>query len=416
MAELNFDFNTPFDAQIDYLRAKLALPTEKWGEIQAAAHDKAFVVAGAAKADLVADLQQAVIQRATDGQGLQAFRRDFKAIVAKHGWTGWTGEGSPQGEAWRTKVIYQTNMATSYAAGRYKQMTDPAYLRIRPFWRYLHSEGVQHPRPHHLSWHGTTLHHEHPFWQTHFAPNGFGCQCRVVAVSAREGESSAKAGLGEPPQDWDKQDPKTGAPVGIDASFEHAAGSAAKWPLQRLVDDKLLKLDAPVGAAMWQELKPVLLAERTAQWHQVVDATAATMKASGETVLIHSVAPATVQDLLTHGVKLENAAVWMRDAELLHAIRHSKTAKGLSIPNAVWRDLPQLLNGAGAYLDIEDLALVYALDLGQRWGKVIVRVNYNEKGRFDGVRAKIVSNFIQTGGMVDPHNIQSEARYVELKV
>lgn len=117
-ANMQVGFNTPFQEQIDYLVQKLRLPTERWDDIQRSAHDRAFVVAGAAKADLLKDLHDAVVQRATDGKGLKAFQKDFKAIVAKHGWTGWTGEGTKAGEAWRTRVIYQTNLMTSYAAGR----------------------------------------------------------------------------------------------------------------------------------------------------------------------------------------------------------------------------------------------------------------------------------------------------------
>jgi hypothetical protein len=41
-------------------------------------------------------------------------------------------------------------------------------------------------------------------------------------------------------------------------------------------------------------------------------------------------------------------------------------------------------------------------------------VNYNKKGNFDGVRARIVSNFMQTGGVVDKFNL-TEAKYVPLK-
>lgn len=415
MPDAAFGFGTPFQAQIDYLRAKLALPTERWGQIEAAAHDRAFTVAGAAKADLVADLQAAMVQRATDGRGLEAFRRDFKAIVAKHGWTGWTGEDSAEGRAWRTRVIYQTNMATSYAAGRRAQMLEPGYLRLRPFWRYIHSDTVLHPREEHLAWHGLTLPHDHPFFKTHFAPNGIGCQCRIVAVSAREGEASARAGLGEPPEGWDAIDPKTGAPVGIGKGFDHAPGAAADWPLQRFVDDKLLALDAPIGAAMWQELAPLLLAERLQRWQAMVAETAAAMRAGGQAVQVHTVAPATVQTLAERGVVLENAAVWMRDTELLHAIRDTKTDRGAALPAEVWSDLPRLLEQAEPYLDTRDQALVYAIDLGERWGKVVVRVNYNEKGRFDGVRARIVSNFVQTGGWVEPRNIVHEQHLAPLK-
>ena len=248
-------FNTPFQEQIDYLLNKLRVPTERWDDIQRSAHDRAFMVAGAAKADLLKDLHDAVLQRAADGKGLKEFQKDFKAIVAKHGWTGWTGEGSKEGVAWRTKVIYQTNMAQSYAAGRYRQMTDPEYLRLRPYWRYIHREGVRNPRPHHLAWHGLTLKADHPFWQSHYPPNGWGCGCRIAPIGKAEGERSAGAGLGDPPDGWDKINPATDAPTGIDKGFDYAAGAGVKRPLQELVDAKLLKLPPELADALKADLE-----------------------------------------------------------------------------------------------------------------------------------------------------------------
>jgi hypothetical protein len=247
---MNVAFNTPFDAQIEFLRQKLNLPTEQMDDIRGRAHDRAFMVTGAAKADLVADFHQLVNARAADGAGLQAFRKDFKQIVAKHGWTGWTGEGTKEGEAWRTRVIYQTNMATSYAAGRFAQMSDPEVLKLHPYWRYIHSEGVMHPRPLHLSWHGLTLLASHPFWKTHFAPNGYGCQCRITSVTRREGQASARAGLGEPPADWQAVNAKTGAPVGIDKGFDYTPGASVDLPLRQLVQDKLITYPPAVAKAL----------------------------------------------------------------------------------------------------------------------------------------------------------------------
>ena len=411
-AALNVGLGTPFQAQIDFLRQKLRLPTERWDDIQSAAHDRAFVVAGAAKADLLADLHQAVIKGA-EGGGLQGFRKDFKSIVAKHGWTGWTGEGTKEGEAWRTRVIYQTNMATSYAAGRRAQMSDPAVLKLRPYWRYIHSDGVMHPRPQHLAWHGLTLAHDHPFWKTHYPPCGWGCSCRVEAVSRLEGEASARAGLDEPPAGWQTINPRTGAPMGIDKGFDYAPGASVLRPLQEFIDHKLITLDAPLGAQVWEALKPVLLQERTAAWRAVFDATRQSMQAAGDAVMVHTVAPPTVAALAEKGVVLENAAVWMRDTELMHALRDAKEVRGAALADEVWRDLPAVLEGAATYLDTQNMTLLYVVDLGERAGKVVVRVNYNEKGQFDGVRARIVSNFVQTGDVVDHANLQ-ESRYVLL--
>ena len=247
---MNVGFGTPFQEQIDYLVKKLRLPTERWDDIQRSAHDRAFMVAGAAQADLLKDLHDAVVKAAAQGTGLPEFRKDFKAAVAKHGWTGWTGEGTKEGEAWRTKVIYQTNMAQSYWAGRYRQMSDPDVLKLRPYWRYIHSDGVANPRPHHLAWHGLTLKADHPFWQTHFAPNGWGCRCRIEAVSKREGEASAAAGLDDLPANWDAIDPKTGTVAGIDKGFDYAPGAGVNASMRSLVEAKLIKLPPKLADAL----------------------------------------------------------------------------------------------------------------------------------------------------------------------
>ena len=103
--------NRPFPEQIAYFRRKLGnlVPTQRWDDVLAAQHDNAFMVAGAAKADLLTDLAAAVDKAIAEGRGIEDFRKDFRAIVKRHGWTGWTGEGSVKGEAWRVKTILRTN-------------------------------------------------------------------------------------------------------------------------------------------------------------------------------------------------------------------------------------------------------------------------------------------------------------------
>lgn len=72
--------------------------------------------------------------------------------------------------------------------------------------------------------------------------------------------------MGDPPQGWEAIDPKTGEPVGIDKGFDYAPGASVKRPLQAFIDAKLLNLSAPIGAQMWEVLKPVLLAEKYASF------------------------------------------------------------------------------------------------------------------------------------------------------
>lgn len=248
MADEIGDVRQQFQEQVNFFRRKLNLPSETWRDIQRSAHDRAFMVAGVMKADLLADLRKAVDQ-SVQGGSIGEFRKQFDEIVAKHGWTGWTGEGSAAGEAWRTKVIYQTNVATSYAAGRRAQLLDPDLLARRPYWRYVHSDGVSHPRPQHKQWGDMrlTLRHDDPFWETHYPPNGWGCKCRVVPV-AKPAEGDATA----PPDDWHQNDPRTGAPVGIDEGWDYAPGARADADMRSFVQEKLIDYPPAIQKAFYE--------------------------------------------------------------------------------------------------------------------------------------------------------------------
>lgn len=266
-----------FQEQIDFFRQKLNLPTERWDDILTRAHDKAFMVAGAQKADLLNDLRQAV-DKLIGGASIGEFRKDFAAAVAKSGWSGWTGEGTKAGVAWRTRVIYQTNMATSYAAGRWQQLNDPDLKAVRPYWQYIHADGVAHPRPLHLAWgqSGLTLRNDHPFWVSHFPPNGWGCHCRVKAVRGPIAGNATS-----PPEGWDAIDAKTGAPAGIDKGWGYAPGASADASLRSLVQDKLVTYPDAITKALSRDVKKYINASQSIE--KFVQASAAGEK--GQEVL-----------------------------------------------------------------------------------------------------------------------------------
>jgi hypothetical protein len=167
-----------------------------------------------------------------DGETLDEFRKRFAAIVDKHGWHGWTGEETAAGRAWRTRIIYQTNLATSYAAGRLAQLKDAGFK----YWIYRHTPN-EYPRLQHLAWDGLTLPADHPFWQTHFAPNGWGCKCKISGANGPETAKLAggKPGYTEPPAGWDAIDPKTGEPPGIDKGWGYMPGGTVADDVARAV-------------------------------------------------------------------------------------------------------------------------------------------------------------------------------------
>lgn len=217
-------FRRPFAEQVAFFRRKLGnrVPTRRWDDLTGDAHDTAFMVAGAAEADLLTDLAAAVDKAIAEGSGIEAFRKDFRAIVKRNGWTGWTGEGSIGGEAWRVKTILRTNAYTSYAAGRYAQLLEGDF----PFWVYRHG-GSREPRPQHLSWNGLVLPPGHIFWKTHYPPSDWGCSCYVIG--ARSAAGARRLG-GDPdkklPGNWRSVDPKTGEPIGIGKSWGYAPGAS----------------------------------------------------------------------------------------------------------------------------------------------------------------------------------------------
>lgn len=217
----------PFQEAIQFLLTKRFVPTERWDDLRGPAHDNAFVVAGAMSADLLGDLHAAVLDFVADGASIETFAQSFEQIVAQHGWTGWTGEGTPAGRAWRIRVIAETNLRTAYQAGRRQQQI--AVATARPWWRYRHSVGVEQPRELHQSWDGLTIRFDDPWWETHYPPNGYGCRCYVETYSDDELQRRGLEG-GPPPDDGDRVIPREDGtsirvPNGIDPGWDHAPGA-----------------------------------------------------------------------------------------------------------------------------------------------------------------------------------------------
>ena len=218
----------PFQEQIAFFRRKRGVLTESYLDVWETQHDSSFMVAGANRDDLLADLREAIRKAIEDGGTLAEFRRDFDRIVNTYGWD-YQG-----GRNWRSRVIYETNLRQSYNAGRWAQLQ--RLKKTRPWWRYRHSDAVQHPRPLHQAWDGMILHCDDPWWLTHFPANGWGCQCYVEALSDRDLKRLGKSGPDKAPP-IDMQTVIVGTrspggprqvqtPAGVDPGFGYAPGAS----------------------------------------------------------------------------------------------------------------------------------------------------------------------------------------------
>lgn len=250
----------PFKEQIEFFRRKANVPTKSYADIYNSEHDYAFVVAGANRNALLNDFRAAIDKAISQGTTLEEFRKNFAEIVEKHGWS-YNGSFN-----WRSRVIYETNLNSSYQAGRYQQLRDAKF----PYMEYLHSDYVEHPRELHQSWNHLVLNFNDPWWDSHFPPNGYGCQCRVRGRTKGDLKRMGKDGPDAAPTiNWvdrvigeNSGDPRiVRVPEGIDPSFEHIPGQTRldTFVPNPLDSDPTLKLGVPSVKAVdeWPSIREV---------------------------------------------------------------------------------------------------------------------------------------------------------------
>lgn len=176
---------------VDYFKQKINLPTKRWNDLKGAMHTRAFTIAGAMRADILLDFRNAVDKAIEKGESLQDFRNRFYQIASK-----WRESDpsfdekmkKPKYGAWRSKVIYQTNMLTAAAAAQERQAREMPEV-------FTHAKYIcmmmPTSREQHKEWNGTVLPVNDPWWEKHSPPNGFGCMCEKEFISKYE----MKAGL-----------------------------------------------------------------------------------------------------------------------------------------------------------------------------------------------------------------------------
>lgn len=247
MENISGQLKKPFDEQVAFFRNKLEdqVTTKTWTDIQKSEHDKAFMVAGAQCADLLSDFAAAVDKAISQGTGIEAFRKDFDAIVKERGWS---YKGSRN---WRTRTIYNTNLSTSYAAGRLAQIKAEGFSHMC----YKHSNLSVNPRPAHVALDGTTLPVDDPFWNTHYPPNGWGCQCRTVGLNK---PSDAQRYADEPKYKAPaiEIDSNTGEPKGISKGWGYKPGGTVTEVINAIVSKKTITWPYEVGKAYAADLPP----------------------------------------------------------------------------------------------------------------------------------------------------------------
>ena len=192
--ELGFAATLPPRAAVEYLRRKGYGVSWDWRDTWQEAHARAFVVAKAAKLDVLSTVREAVESALASGQTRREFARDLEPKLRALGWWGRKTMETPEGEQMevqlgsprRLKTIYDTNMRVAYAVGRFRRQQKNTDRR--PYWQY-DSMNDSRTRPSHRAMDRMVFRHDDPIWNTHYPPNGFNCRCTVRALTARQVES-----------------------------------------------------------------------------------------------------------------------------------------------------------------------------------------------------------------------------------
>lgn len=418
-AEFQRVFKLPFREAEDFFKAKLNIPTGKWDELEGAAHAKGYMSAGAYHADLLANLRKMTDKAIAGGMDIREFRQQFRPLVEKYGWQLKGG-----GPAWRSDLIWRTNINSAYQAGRWQQFEESGI----EYLMYMHNDSVMHPRPAHVALDGLIFPRTDPFWSRNYPPQGFGCKCRAVAATKAEYES-ANPERKQRPVGWEDM---------ADQGWAYNVGLESKLRHEDMLGKKLASMDQDVAAYLLQSLKKELAPGNDAKWAQWVDdlhspankTATGLIKTTGEMRTVWFVEPDISAALLdAGGPKLTTTLITATDKELLHtehladlaAAGGKKTAKKKPRPpERIVRverikELPRLVRESDTVLfDTEKNSLLYLFPATTpgKSGKWVVEVNVLDK------KQKMVRNALNTGAILSDADIAGQikgGRYLVLR-
>ena len=216
---------------LDYLRGRKLWPGFSFRDVWHYEHAYAFTVAKAMEMDLLADIRAEIDKALAEGRTLRQFEKDLTPILRKHGWWGkkamtdpLTGKVVPAqlGSPGRVRTIYESNLRAARAAGQW----DRAQRTKTTHPCFLYELGPGRKRcDEHAAWAGTLLPVDDSWWDDHFPPNGWDCECRVRQVSRAEAERRGGP-TPRPPRNAEKMiNPRTGMRFEVDEGLDPAWAS-----------------------------------------------------------------------------------------------------------------------------------------------------------------------------------------------
>ena len=410
----------PFREAIDFFRAKGMVLTDRWPELWQEQHQVAFTVAGVANMQMLADIRAAVDRAIATGTTLADFRRDFDQVIQTHGWT---LRGTP---GWRSRVIFETNLRTSYAAGRWAQIE--RLQAARPFIRYSAVLDGR-TRPLHRAWHGTILPVGHAWWNTHFPPNGWRCRCTVISLAQRDldrrGWTVTDPAPSSPPRRVFVDGRGTiEVPEGVDPGFGYNPGNGAAARQAAALAERAISAAPPQLAAAARAVVAAPALPRApapltpyAEWASGVLKSG---QADGSFRHVGLLSDTVMDAIAEAGKAAVEPDLYITAQMVLHIGREYKRSKGVGLAEADILRLPSIVQRPDAVLlDLvrNDLLLVFSPTGDQlgRGGKLVVHINYLARLRDASQRFSKVFNAVKSGGLVPRETLLDASQYQVLE-
>lgn len=177
---------------VAYLQGRgLLTQTFSWMDLWHDEHAQQFTVSRLARVDLLKAMQDGITKSVQGDLSRRDWTRDIAGLLKSSGWWGEVDVLDPVSgsvvstrfDSARLKLIFDTNTRVANSAGLWERTW--RNRSSHPYIRYI-TRGDERVRESHRAWHNLVLPSDHPFWETHWPPNGYRCRCRVVSMTQRE--------------------------------------------------------------------------------------------------------------------------------------------------------------------------------------------------------------------------------------
>ncbi|WP_184415028.1 phage head morphogenesis protein [Rhodocyclus tenuis] len=397
------------DAVAAFQARGLLTQTFSWQDLLNEEHARQFTVAKLFRDDLLGEIYQQLGRALTAGGTLRDFQQALIPQLKKAGWWGNVEVIDPStGEIGRTRVnparlelIYDVNVRQAHAAGRWARSARGSMPYL--IYRTRRDERV---RASHRRWDAIVLPKDHPWWDTHYPPNGWRCRCLAYPIDdagIAELEAAGLKLLREPPDDGPSipftnkiTGEITQVPWGIDPGFAYNPGKGSQRRLGDLVLTKNAQLPPTIAArAVADHLADAgLLAAITRDyraWAEGISRPVGAMRPVG------ALTPATVAALEANDLAPASAMLAVVDAEVIAA----RADNGQ--PSAWLADLPAHLAAPQAVLRDHTGSVLLVFTIPGQSGKWVIPVDLSAAGATTAAPASSVR--IAAGHQVDARSL-----------